>query len=98
MPEAAVDENDFLVPWQDQIGLSGQVFPVQAKPVAHSVNERPDDHFRLGVFAPDAGHVVGASFGRMDVGQSLHLIRNALSVSMASSIPNSSNGSVLIPP
>jgi hypothetical protein len=37
-------------------------FDVEAEAEAHSVKERADDEFRVGVFAPDAGHVPGAAF------------------------------------
>lgn len=39
VPEASVDEDDFLSGPEDKVWLSGQVFGVEPVTVAHAVNE-----------------------------------------------------------
>lgn len=57
VPEAAMNENNSLVPRQNYVRPPGQAFPVQPEPVAHPVQQRSNNHFRLGVLAPDTAHV-----------------------------------------
>ena len=35
MPEASVDEDNFAMPGQNNVGFSGEIFAVQSKPKAH---------------------------------------------------------------
>ena len=57
MPEAPMHEDHGLVLWQDNVGFAGQGVDVDAETVAHAVQHRADDQFRLCVAAFDPGHV-----------------------------------------
>lgn len=63
MPETPMNEDCDFVSWQHDIGHAGQVFAMQAKPVAHSVEKRTYDNFGLCVLAADPGHVPAAVLG-----------------------------------
>ena len=39
MPETAVDQNDFAMPWQYNVGLAWQVIAVDAKSESKTVKE-----------------------------------------------------------
>ena len=56
VPEASVHENHSPVLPQDNIGLSGKVFAIDAKAVAAAVQHGTHDEFRLRVFAANAAH------------------------------------------
>ena len=45
MPKTAMHENDGPILGKHQIRTSGQIASMQAKPVAHPVNEMPDNAF-----------------------------------------------------
>lgn len=53
MPEAAVDEDHGFVLRQYDVRLAWQIFFVKTETVAHSMQQRPDNHFRFGVAVPD---------------------------------------------
>mgnify|MGYP002776994763 CR=1 FL=1 len=74
VPEAAVDEDYGATLRQNDIGLAGQVFPVQPEAIAGGVEKLTNQQLRLGILAPDAGHIEGALGGGMDVG---HRMLNA---------------------
>ena len=57
VPEAAVDEDGGFVFGEDDVGTAGEVLGVEAKAVAHAVEEGADEEFGFGVFGFDAGHV-----------------------------------------
>ena len=62
MPEASMHENNLPPPDEDQIGLAGQVFAVQAKSIPQPMGEFADDQFRFGVFRPHPLHDPAAFF------------------------------------
>lgn len=65
MPEAAVDEDDGFVFGQNNVGFAREIFNVQAKAVAHPMEQAPDDEFGGRVFTTNAAHVPGAAcFGQ----------------------------------
>lgn len=63
MPEAAMNKNHGFVFRQNDIGTAGQFPVMQPEAIAHAVQERPDNHLRLGILTGDAAHVP-ASAGR----------------------------------
>jgi hypothetical protein len=67
VPEAAVDEDDLPPAGEDQIRVTrkpGATGPaVQPVPVPLRVEEAAYQQFRLGVFAPDPGHIPAALLG-----------------------------------
>jgi hypothetical protein len=56
MPEAPMHENDGPIPRQNQIGLAGQRFDVEAVPEAQGMEFPSQAHFRAGVFPPNSAH------------------------------------------
>lgn len=60
MEETAVDEDYFAAAGEDEVGLAGQVFAVEAKAVAHAMHERAHDPFGACVPTADARHVIAA--------------------------------------
>ena len=56
-------EDDGAMAWQHNVWLARQVFPVQAKSVAHGVEEAPDDDLRAGALGPDGLHDPPPLFG-----------------------------------
>jgi hypothetical protein len=56
MPEASVNEDCLLAAWQNDVRLSGQILPVQAKSISHGMQKMPNDHLRSGVLALDGLH------------------------------------------
>jgi hypothetical protein len=62
VPEAAVDEDHGFVFRQDDIRFTGQIVDVQPKPVAHPMQQPPDDKLRGRVFPADSPHVPRAPF------------------------------------
>lgn len=57
VPEATMNEHHYVTRRKGEIGGSGQVVPVQAIAVAHSVQQAPKNHLRSGVPGSDCGHV-----------------------------------------
>ena len=68
VPEAAMDLDGQAMPWQDDIRLAGQVFPVQAESVAHGVERAPDTDLRLGIGLLHAPHDLAALFRGNEIG------------------------------
>jgi hypothetical protein len=62
MPETTVHKNHYAVFRENDVGLSGQVFPVQAKPVAEAMKKASDTNLRFGVCAAYRSHVAAALF------------------------------------
>jgi hypothetical protein len=53
------------MPRQNNVRSPWQAFPVQPEPVAHPVQQRSNNHFRLGVLSPNPAHVpASALFGQ----------------------------------
>lgn len=57
VPEASVNKNDFVVPRQDKVRFSGQVFSVKAKSESHLMHQTSHNHFRFRILAADTRHV-----------------------------------------
>lgn len=57
MPEAAIYENGCFVPRQYDIRTPRQVFPLDAETVALTVQQLPEQDFRLSVPPLDGGHI-----------------------------------------
>lgn len=74
MPEAAMYQNNSLVPREYQIRPAGQSATVQAKPQAGCMQPPPQQQLRPGVTAADAAHVQTALFGREDVCHGYHTV------------------------
>lgn len=56
VPKAAMNENRGTQLREDYVRFAGEVGPVQAKPIAHTMERGPDGMFRLGVRALHARH------------------------------------------
>ncbi len=67
MPEAAVNEYDFLVFRQADIRVSGEVSTMNSKPIAHFMKQGSDDQFRLRVLSSNPGHYPASFFLAEDV-------------------------------
>jgi hypothetical protein len=68
MPEASVDKNANTVAWQNDVGASRQITPVETKTIAHGVEQAADDKFRLRILAANAGHQAAALLSGKGVG------------------------------
>lgn len=60
VPEAAMNEDDSLVFSKDDVRPARKVPHMKAESIARCMKELPQKDFRLGVFAPDPGHVPAA--------------------------------------
>lgn len=60
VPEAAMDENDCIAAWEDQVWLPRKLLPGQMEPKSPPMQEPPDDEFRLRVPAADGRHHPGS--------------------------------------
>src|SRR5262249_33955255 len=67
VPEAAVHQNDLLVPWQDDIRASGKTGIVEAEAEAHLMKQGPNPRLGLGILALDPRHSFASFFLRHDV-------------------------------
>lgn len=56
MPETAVDKDNFAMSWQNNIGLTGQIFPVETEPKPKPMENRPDSSLWFCVFTMDSRH------------------------------------------
>lgn len=56
VPEAAIDEDDEAVTWQDEVGCTGKVLAMQPEPVSAGMKELPEEKLRFGVFPANATH------------------------------------------
>jgi hypothetical protein len=73
MPETALNEDNGPSAGQHNIRRSGQLPIMQAKTQTTSMKRSPEGHFRLGVFAPNAGHHSRAGCGINNVNQAYPL-------------------------
>jgi hypothetical protein len=67
MPEASVHKNGDSPSREHNIGATWQISAAQGKPKSHSVEQRPDPHFRTRIGAPDAAHIPAAPLGCQSV-------------------------------
>jgi hypothetical protein len=67
VPEAAMNEDDFFMPRKNNIGLAGQVRPMQFVFHLQGVKHRADGNFRLGVLALDRRHAPASLGGSKNV-------------------------------
>jgi hypothetical protein len=61
-------KNHFSAAWKNQVGNAGQISPVEAVTISHTMNKSTDKHFRLGIFAMHTSHGVLTLFHRQIVG------------------------------
>ena len=54
-------EDRLTAPGKHDVGFARQVFAMKAEPVASPVQQRTQQHFRLGVFAANLAHVLAAA-------------------------------------
>jgi len=73
VPEAPMDKNDCPVAWEDDVRFAGQIFPVQAKPVAEPMEKTSYDALRSGIAASHATHQTASRFWTHDVSHCQHL-------------------------
>lgn len=59
MPEAAVNENNLLVPRENDVRRTRQISSMEPKAVAHSVKHASDLLLGLGILVLDPGHNPG---------------------------------------
>jgi hypothetical protein len=71
MPETPVNEDDLSMPWKNQIGPSGQVFPMQTEAIPHSLYKRTHDQFRPRVLALDRGHATTTLLWSQNIGHAM---------------------------
>ena len=75
VPEATVDEDDFVAAGEDQVRVTRETSAaggaVQPVAVALGVKQSSDQQFGLGVLAADPGHVPAAPLGGQLVGHGL---------------------------
>ena len=63
---------------QYNIRFTGKVFYMEAVTKTVFMKESSDQHFRLGILAPDTGHVIGAGFFRMNIHLSTNEIKRVI--------------------
>jgi hypothetical protein len=63
VPKAAMHENHGGIFGQDDIGAARQIFSVQPEPESHSMKQRANLDFRLGVPGPHPPHNFASFFG-----------------------------------
>jgi hypothetical protein len=63
MPEASMDEATDAVLRKNDVRIARQIAPMEAEAVAQGVEQAPDDKFRLGILAANAGHQAAALLG-----------------------------------
>jgi hypothetical protein len=67
VPVTAVDKYDLSPSDKCEIGFPRQVLSVQSEAIAHSMDETPYGHFRLGILRAYGGHVAAALLGCVDI-------------------------------
>lgn len=67
MPETAMNEDYCSMFGEHKVRLARQALVMEDIAKAFSVQASPDNHFRLGILAPDARHHPASDFGRNDV-------------------------------
>jgi len=60
VPETTMHENRQPMPRKNEVGTTGQIFPVKPKPVTQPVRDAPHNHFRRRIARPDARHDLAA--------------------------------------
>lgn len=60
VPKASVHEDNLLPGGEDEIGLAGEILPVEPVAISHAVDETAHHELRLSVFRPDRPHVRAA--------------------------------------
>jgi hypothetical protein len=55
-----MDEDDGTPLWKHQVGIAGQVRPVNTEAIAEPVSNAPDQLFGSGVLRANCAHVSGA--------------------------------------
>ncbi len=72
MPKTPIDKNHLAAPGEDEVRPSGEdacaKSAMEAVAVPGTVEQAAHREFRLGVLAPDAGHIEAALFGADCVG------------------------------
>ena len=63
MPEAAMNKNDGLMAWQDDVRMTGKAPGMQSEAIAHAMQNRPYNELGLRIATSDPGHH-RASLGR----------------------------------
>jgi hypothetical protein len=69
VPEAAVEEHNGAVFWQDDVGPTGQFFSVQAEAVTGAVQGGAHQLLWRSIAAADTRHVPAAAFWGQPVSQ-----------------------------
>ena len=64
VPKTSVNEDDLLTRAEHNVRLARQVLPVQAVPIAHTMQEAPHHHLGFGVATFDRAHGPAAQFRR----------------------------------
>jgi hypothetical protein len=65
MPEAAMNKNNRFVFWQYYIRFARHILYMQPVPVPVCMQKPPHQHFRLGILALNAAHIIAPRFLRM---------------------------------
>jgi len=68
MPKTSMHKNHFSAAGKNQVGNAGQIPPVQAVTIPHTMDKPTDKHFRLGILAMHTSHGVLTLFRRQIVG------------------------------
>ena len=68
MPEAPMHKNADAVAREDDVRRARQITLMETKTIAHGVEHAPDDKFRLGILAANAGHQAAALLSGKGVG------------------------------
>ena len=63
MPEASVDEDDFVSGGEDEVGTSGEVGAVKAEAEAKLVGEAAHDPLRSSILRPNQRHASPSLLG-----------------------------------
>ena len=72
MPIAAVDIDNLAELWKYDVGCPWKIRPVETKAKTETVGNLADDYFRLGVLAPDGGHVPASLLWGVNVRHEKH--------------------------
>lgn len=67
VPEATMNEDDALVPWQYDVRFTRHFFVMQSKSETHAMKHLPDGYFRLSASPFDSRHDFTALFFGEDV-------------------------------
>lgn len=67
VPETSMRKQNRAKLRKDEIGFAGQPALMEPEPETRRMKPPPENHFRLGVGAPDAGHHPASDFNGYDV-------------------------------